>query len=336
VSNQLFEPRSRDDRDKFFNNQQFMKEVLEQEIQKAQEGHGWVFNEWQERVTVNGSIKESRTRNGRELLTENILKRYELVGDAWRHKISGQRVDIQGIIGEEVKAKGERAIIRNLKAVSSYVSPFKSRSEAVVQKHAKAMTALINTIIDREGWIFVSDLTRWKAVDILSRNFLAYDTPEGIRFRRVDASGVLSTDSWSFQEVGSQVGFSRLIDKDRSELNQKVIESNLREQASKITGRHWALPNGEEDKGVRAMIEKLRQADEPKTNHIYKGPSKETILSEFRKERMTEENLTNLDLNQERMVARGAEFRLGHINSLSEVQKQFNEIQPPQATDYQY
>jgi hypothetical protein len=290
-------------------------EKLKAEISTFEQSHAIQFNSWKDRgVDV----------SGQEVLEKQILQKYEERQGVWRAKVTGSRVDMQSIIQQELKNSkgGVRPLLKNTGALSRYASPFSKRSEEQIQKHAGEVARLVKAQLERLGIVFLSEAAKKKTIDVISEKFLVVDSDTGPRYHKISDEGIASPSSWSFEELTGIFGLNRFIDQDRTQLQKQLFESNLKEQAKKLSGA-----TKEDDQNFKTTLERLKKVDTPTVGKKL-AIDANFIRSEFEKEARLETGLLgDITLNDHQRIIGMVNQRMTSLNSVENIAPYFNEIE---------
>lgn len=308
-------------------------QTLTAAIETLEQSHHLVWNSWAEKAP-HWQSGPPVTVSGKEQFAKNILQKFEETNGLWREKSTGRKVDINEVLLHELQTRGPRQLIRNQNLFSSYVSPFKKRDEGTITKHMSEMSKVIKAQIEKSNYVFVSEESERKIIEILAKNFLAQDTENGIRYHRISSEGVVSPKEYSFEEMGQQFGFNRFVDDEKTDLQQKLVESNIRIEAEKVIGRPLVNVKGQEDKEVRSFIDRVKKVDAPKSGKRLNIDSN-FIKEEFRKQAVAESGIQNPTSHEKMMFERNAKFRMEELNRIEDLAPHFNEITIPTAQEWE-
>lgn len=302
-------------------------EKLKAEVNSFSEMHHADFNEWHQ-----GTQKV----NGRDVLEANILKHHEERGGLWREKNTGRKVDIQSVISQYIQQKsGDRPLIRNRDLFGKYVPVFQPRSADKLARHSAEMTKIVKKQLEKSGYVFISADVEKKVVELFSQNFIAADRDGSVHYHRISSEGITAPQSFTFDELTTNIGIHRFINADRTKLQQQLFESNLRAEAAKLSGKkEGSGKNGEDDPEFTRTLERLKRVDGVSVGKTLTVDA-DYIKSEFTKQARIETNFHNPTLDEIRRMDNMVKQRYEALNSIEDLAPHFNEIQvsEPQSWD---
>lgn len=242
-------------------------------------------------------------------------------------------VDIDGFLQGKMQEGGYMKVRHTNE---KYVSPYVKRSADTLSKHVGQMKGILNAEFKKSYKEFTSDAVKDKVVEILAKNFLAYDAEAvvqdgkevqkaGIRYRKIHEDAIVSMKSWSLDDLLFDIKANHLIDGTRSDIMERAAKAELKAHAMKLAN------DPKSDREILTLIDRLEKLEGPARAGKTLDPVDESELnSELKKKVLVEvyggkvENTMQLPELQALSGYVGTE--ISKVNSLEPVIKAVGEV----------
>lgn len=259
---------------------------------------------------------EAKNRFYRELEQE-----VGFLGSGWHKRHNGTSI---ASIEDHLRAKARNGFTKNT-ITAKYDSPFKPRSEEKLNDHKKFMRELIESQFKAQRTAFTSAEAKEKVIEILSSNFIASDTDDGIRFHRIYNNAIPSPASWSFDELTEKAGIKKYIDSVKTEVAYAFHKNELLSHATKM------VEDPKNQAQIDRAIEKLKQVEGYRTRVGRKLVVDEGAIQKEFKQNILKEMAVDYDqLTMHEMNKIDSQTALSvdkHLNTLEPVRQQIDAIE---------
>lgn len=156
-------------------------------------------------------------------------------GKTWRTSTGRTISDI----GEYILSRAEAGKYLSVKpsVKNQYAPKYKLRSEAVKAKHQSLVAGHVQKLIQHHRLIFKPGAEQ-KAIELISRNFLISDGPDGPLFQRVSDTNIGTLPGkglFDFDVLLGNLGINLWFDTDATDIAQRQYKASLRQKATELS-----------------------------------------------------------------------------------------------------